>query len=127
MRREPTPALRRERGGTRRPVDPQAVCLTGFAAEPTLGRGPAICDAGRGRGGGQPSRARDGRRGDDQDWGFALHDPATQTYTAALLRTGQPTGHPSEAFDTAAYPARRLPTVTITHPYSQCGTYERLR
>ena len=40
--------------------------------------------------------------GDDEEWGFALYDPATQTYTPALLRTGQPTGHPTAAFDTAA-------------------------
>lgn len=40
--------------------------------------------------------------GDDEDWGFALYDPATETYTPALLRTGQPTGHPNDAFDTAA-------------------------
>ncbi len=40
--------------------------------------------------------------GDDEDWGFAIYDPATETYTPALLRTGQPTGHPADAFDTAA-------------------------
>ena len=40
--------------------------------------------------------------GDDEDWGFALHDPTTETYTPALLRTGQGAGHPNEAFDTAA-------------------------
>jgi hypothetical protein len=40
--------------------------------------------------------------GDDQDWGIAIYDPATETYTASLLRTGQPTGHPNDAFDTAA-------------------------
>jgi hypothetical protein len=40
--------------------------------------------------------------GDDEDWGFALYDPATETYTPAMLRTGEPTGHPSDAFDTAA-------------------------
>ena len=40
--------------------------------------------------------------GDDEDWGFALYDPATETYTPAMLRTGEPTGHPSGAFDTAA-------------------------
>jgi hypothetical protein len=40
--------------------------------------------------------------GDDEDWGFAIYDPATETYTPAVLRTGQPTGHPNEAFDTAA-------------------------
>jgi hypothetical protein len=40
--------------------------------------------------------------GDDQDWGFALYDPATETYTPAMLRTGQPAGHPNDALDTAA-------------------------
>ena len=40
--------------------------------------------------------------GDDHDWGFATYDPATETYTPALLRTGQGAGHPNEAFDTAA-------------------------
>ena len=40
--------------------------------------------------------------GDDEDWGFALYDTATETWTPALLRTGQPTGHPNDAFDTAA-------------------------
>jgi hypothetical protein len=40
--------------------------------------------------------------GDDDHWGFALYDPATETYTDAVLRTGQRTGHPSDAFDTAA-------------------------
>jgi len=28
--------------------------------------------------------------------------PATETYTPAILRTGEPTGHPNDAFDTAA-------------------------
>jgi hypothetical protein len=40
--------------------------------------------------------------GHEQDWGFALYDPATQTYTETVLRTGQQAGHPSDAFDTAA-------------------------
>jgi hypothetical protein len=40
--------------------------------------------------------------GDDEDWAFAIDDPATQTCTPAMLRTGQPTGHPNDAFDTAA-------------------------
>lgn len=40
--------------------------------------------------------------GDDEDWGFVLYDPATETYTPAMLRTGEPAGHPSDAFDTAA-------------------------
>ena len=40
--------------------------------------------------------------GDDEDWGFALYDPATEAYTPALLRTGQPRGYPNDALDTAA-------------------------
>jgi hypothetical protein len=40
--------------------------------------------------------------GDDEDWGFVRYDPATETYTPAMLRTGQPAGHPNDAFDTAA-------------------------
>ncbi len=40
--------------------------------------------------------------GDDDHWGFAFYDPATEACTPAILRTGQPTGHPSDAFDTAA-------------------------
>jgi len=40
--------------------------------------------------------------GDDEDWGFAIYSPATDTYTDALLYTGTPTGHPTDAFDTAA-------------------------
>ncbi len=40
--------------------------------------------------------------GDDDHWGFALYDPATETYAPAMLRTGQPAGHPTDAFDTAA-------------------------
>lgn len=34
--------------------------------------------------------------------GFAIYHPATETCTPAMLRTGQPTGHPNDAFDTAA-------------------------
>jgi hypothetical protein len=40
--------------------------------------------------------------GDQDEWGFALWDPATETYTPSTLRTGEPTGHPNDAFDTAA-------------------------
>ncbi len=40
--------------------------------------------------------------GDDDHWGFAIYDPATETYTAAILRTGERAGHPNDAFDTAA-------------------------
>jgi hypothetical protein len=39
--------------------------------------------------------------GDDENWGFAVYDPATQTYANAILRTGERTGHPNDAFDTA--------------------------
>ena len=38
--------------------------------------------------------ARIGDTGDDNAREFALYDPATETYTPAMLRTGQPTGHP---------------------------------
>ncbi len=40
--------------------------------------------------------------GDDDHWGFAIYDPATETYADAILRTGERAGHPSDAFDTAA-------------------------
>jgi hypothetical protein len=40
--------------------------------------------------------------GDAQEWGFALHSAATDTYTDAILHTGGFTGTPTEAFDTAA-------------------------
>jgi hypothetical protein len=40
--------------------------------------------------------------GDDDHWGFAIYDPATETYAPAMLRTGQPAGHPNDALDTAA-------------------------
>ncbi len=40
--------------------------------------------------------------GDDENWGFALYSAATDAYTDAVLCTGRPTGHPTEAFDTAA-------------------------
>jgi hypothetical protein len=54
--------------------------------------------------------------GDDEDRGFAIYDPATETYTPALFRTGQPAGHPNDAFDTAAIiHLADLPAVNITH------------
>jgi hypothetical protein len=40
--------------------------------------------------------------GDDEDWAFAIYDPATETYVHSRLTTGRDTGHPTEAFDTAA-------------------------
>jgi hypothetical protein len=40
--------------------------------------------------------------GDDDEWAFAIYDPATETYTDAVLHTGQDTGHPNDALDTAA-------------------------
>jgi len=36
------------------------------------------------------------------DWAFALYHPATKTYENAVLRNGQYTGHPDDAYDTAA-------------------------
>lgn len=38
----------------------------------------------------------------DDDWAFALYDPATEHYQPALLTTGQPAGSPVDAYDTAA-------------------------
>ncbi|TYB48991.1 hypothetical protein [Actinomadura chibensis] len=40
--------------------------------------------------------------GDDEEWGFAIYDPATETYVRGQLTNGRDTGHPTEAFDTAA-------------------------
>jgi hypothetical protein len=40
--------------------------------------------------------------GHDKEWAFAIYSPATDSYTAALLHTGSDTGHPNDAFDTAA-------------------------
>jgi hypothetical protein len=40
--------------------------------------------------------------GDDKEWAFAIYSPATDSYTHALLHTGSGTGHPNDAFDTAA-------------------------
>ena len=40
--------------------------------------------------------------GDNENWGFAVYDPATETYTDTILRTGERTGQPNHAFDTAA-------------------------
>jgi hypothetical protein len=40
--------------------------------------------------------------GDDTDWGFAIYDPGTESYTDAILATGHRTGHPNDAYDTAA-------------------------
>jgi hypothetical protein len=38
----------------------------------------------------------------DDDWAFALYDPATETYEDTILGNGQYTGTPSDAYDTAA-------------------------
>jgi hypothetical protein len=38
---------------------------------------------------------------DGEDWGFEIYDPAIETCTPAPLCTGQPTGHPNDAFDTS--------------------------
>ncbi len=40
--------------------------------------------------------------GHDDDWAFALYDPATETCADAILHTGHYTGHPNDAYDTAA-------------------------
>jgi hypothetical protein len=40
--------------------------------------------------------------GEDDEWAFAIYDPATDTYTDAILHTGSFTGHPNDALDTAA-------------------------
>jgi hypothetical protein len=39
--------------------------------------------------------------GPGDDWAFAIWQASTDSYTDALLLTGQPTGHPSQALDTA--------------------------
>lgn len=36
------------------------------------------------------------------DWGFALYDPATETYEPSVLPGGQPFGSAAEAYDAAA-------------------------
>jgi hypothetical protein len=57
--------------------------------------------------------------GDDEDWAFAIYDPATEIYTPALLRTGQPTGHPDDAFDTppsSTSPIWGAPSFPDSHP-----------
>jgi hypothetical protein len=41
----------------------------------------------------------------DDDWGFALDDPVTETYEPAVLPGGQPFGSAVEAYDD--YLARR--------------------
>jgi hypothetical protein len=38
----------------------------------------------------------------DDDWGFALYDPATETYEPSVLPCGMPFGSAVEAYDTAA-------------------------
>jgi hypothetical protein len=38
----------------------------------------------------------------DDDWGFALYDPAAEKYENAVLRTGSPYGSATDAYDTAA-------------------------
>ena len=38
----------------------------------------------------------------DNDWAFALYDPATESYQEAILHSGHHTGPPVEAYDTAA-------------------------
>lgn len=38
----------------------------------------------------------------DDDWAFALYDPATETYAEAVLHHGQHIGQAVDAYDTAA-------------------------
>ncbi|HTQ88052.1 MAG TPA: hypothetical protein VMK84_01020 [Streptosporangiaceae bacterium] len=38
----------------------------------------------------------------DDDWAFALYDPATEDYREGTLGTGQYTGSAADAYDTAA-------------------------
>lgn len=40
--------------------------------------------------------------GDDDDWAFAIYQASTDKYATAVLLDGRPTGHPSQALDTAA-------------------------
>jgi hypothetical protein len=47
-----------------------------------------------------PSAAPHKFLGGDDDWGFAIYDPATEIYTDAVLRTGDYAGNPT-AFGTA--------------------------
>lgn len=54
--------------------------------------------------------------GDEEDWGFAIYDPATGTYTPALLRTGQPAGPPATPSTPPPSSPLRLPAVNLTHP-----------
>ncbi len=38
----------------------------------------------------------------DDNWAFALYDPATETYEDTIFGNGHYTGTPSDAYDTAA-------------------------
>jgi hypothetical protein len=38
----------------------------------------------------------------DDDWAFAIWDPATEEYADAVLKTGSRSGTPNDAYDTAA-------------------------
>jgi hypothetical protein len=40
--------------------------------------------------------------GNESTWGFAIYDPASENYADAVLITGSRTGHPNDAYDTAA-------------------------
>ncbi len=44
---------------------------------------------------------RIGYLGDPDDWAFAIYQASSGTYTDAVLLSGHPTGHPSDALDTA--------------------------
>ena len=39
--------------------------------------------------------------GDDTEWAFAIWQASSDSYANAVLLTGQPTGHPNQALDTA--------------------------
>ena len=39
--------------------------------------------------------------GDDTEWAFAIWQASSDSYADAVLLTGQPTGHPNQALDTA--------------------------
>jgi hypothetical protein len=39
--------------------------------------------------------------GNDHDWAFAIYQASTESYAGAVLLSGQPTGHPNDALDTA--------------------------
>ena len=56
-----------------------------------------------------------GYLGTDDDWEFALHDPATDTYTDTVLPDGSYTGTPQDALDCAC----RVHLADIPNPTSE--------